>query len=151
MTKGRSGKLVASWSLEWNSSMVSVEFCREREKTHESMWKALAYNITYWKLSYIPAWSWTFWTWVIGSIWTGHSDRKHKNKDALLFQLTKQISSHIIRKAFWWKNDLKLLPCVDINHRGKSLWFLCLCAHGFWLSVSAKWLLHITLKTQICL
>lgn len=27
MTKGRSGKLVASWSLAWNSSMVSVEFC----------------------------------------------------------------------------------------------------------------------------
>lgn len=26
MTNGRSGKLVASWSLEWNSSMVSVEF-----------------------------------------------------------------------------------------------------------------------------
>lgn len=26
MTKGRRGKLVASWSLEWNSSMVSVEF-----------------------------------------------------------------------------------------------------------------------------
>lgn len=27
MTKGRSGKLVASWSLAWNSSMVRVEFC----------------------------------------------------------------------------------------------------------------------------
>jgi len=27
MTKGRSGKLVASCSLAWNSSMVSVEFC----------------------------------------------------------------------------------------------------------------------------
>ena len=26
MTNGRRGKLVASWSLEWNSSMVSVEF-----------------------------------------------------------------------------------------------------------------------------
>ncbi len=32
MTKGRSGKLVASCSLEWNSSMVRVEFCRERGK-----------------------------------------------------------------------------------------------------------------------
>lgn len=28
MTNGRKGKLVASCSLEWNSSMVSVEFCR---------------------------------------------------------------------------------------------------------------------------
>lgn len=27
MTKGRRGKLVASWSLAWNSSMVRVEFC----------------------------------------------------------------------------------------------------------------------------
>lgn len=56
MTKGRRGKLVASWSLEWNSSMVSVEFwSREsnREKTNESMWKTLPDNITYWKLSYI--------------------------------------------------------------------------------------------------
>lgn len=31
MTKGRSGKLVASCSLEWNSSMVSVEFCKGEE------------------------------------------------------------------------------------------------------------------------
>lgn len=30
MTNGRSGKLVASWSLEWNSSMVSVEFWGRR-------------------------------------------------------------------------------------------------------------------------
>lgn len=29
-TKGRSGKLVASWSLAWNSSMVSVAFCRRQ-------------------------------------------------------------------------------------------------------------------------
>ena len=56
MTKGRRGKLVASWSLEWNSSMVNVEFCRrererererekrgrKQEKTHESMWKTLS-------------------------------------------------------------------------------------------------------------
>lgn len=27
MTKGRSGKFVASCSLEWNSSIVKVEFC----------------------------------------------------------------------------------------------------------------------------
>lgn len=26
ITKGRKGKLVASWSREWNSSMVTVEF-----------------------------------------------------------------------------------------------------------------------------
>lgn len=32
MTKGRSGKFVASCSLEWNSSMVKVEFYREGEK-----------------------------------------------------------------------------------------------------------------------
>lgn len=32
MTKGRSGKLVASWSLEWNSSMVRVEFCQKPEE-----------------------------------------------------------------------------------------------------------------------
>lgn len=53
MTKGRRGKLVASCSLEWNSSMVSVEFW-SKEKTHECMWKELA-DITYWKLSYILA------------------------------------------------------------------------------------------------
>lgn len=53
MTKGRRGKLVASCSLEWNSSMVSVEFW-SKEKTHECMWKALA-DITYWTLSYILA------------------------------------------------------------------------------------------------
>jgi hypothetical protein len=29
MTKGLSGKLVASCSLEWNSSIVKVEFCGE--------------------------------------------------------------------------------------------------------------------------
>ena len=29
----------------------------DREKTHESMWKALSDNITYWKLGYILAWS----------------------------------------------------------------------------------------------
>lgn len=31
MTKGRSGKLVASCSLEWNSSIVKVEFCWEKK------------------------------------------------------------------------------------------------------------------------
>ena len=40
MTKGRRGKLVASCSLEWNSSMVNVEFWRreserERERGRE--------------------------------------------------------------------------------------------------------------------
>ena len=45
--------------------MVSVEFWKrgrgrwggDGEKTHESMWKALSDNITYWKLGYILAWS----------------------------------------------------------------------------------------------
>lgn len=53
MTKGRRGKLVASCSLEWNSSMVRVEFW-SKEKTHECMWKALS-DITYWKPSNILA------------------------------------------------------------------------------------------------
>lgn len=74
--------------------MVSVEFWRrerDREKTHESMWKALSDNITYWKLSYILAWSECF----------GFCNRKHmgqatvkratENKDSHLLQLTKQI------------------------------------------------------------
>lgn len=33
MTKGRKGKLVASCSREWNSSMVTVEFWGEDRKT----------------------------------------------------------------------------------------------------------------------
>lgn len=73
MTKGRRGKLVASCSLEWNSSMVRVEFWRrERHKkqTHESMWKALSDNITYWKLSYILAWTEHF----------GFCNRKHMGR-----------------------------------------------------------------------
>lgn len=53
ITKGRRGKLVASWSLEWNSSMVSVEFWSrgEEKNTHQRMWKALHDNITHWKLA----------------------------------------------------------------------------------------------------
>lgn len=93
MTKGRRGKLVASCSLEWNSSMVRVEFWRrERHKkqTHESMWKALSDNITYWKLSYILAWTEQF----------GFCNRKHmgrpqrkratENKGTHLLQSKKQ-------------------------------------------------------------
>lgn len=37
MTKGRRGKLVASWSLEWNSSMVSVEFWRRGKKGRKNI------------------------------------------------------------------------------------------------------------------
>lgn len=55
--------------------MVSVEFWRgererDREKTHESMWKALSDNITYWKLSYILARSECF----------GFCNRKHMGR-----------------------------------------------------------------------
>lgn len=80
--------------------MVSVEFwSREREKTHESMWKALSDNIAYWKLSYTLAWSECF----------GFCNRKHmgqatvkratENKDTHLHLITQMhMQDHIIKK-----------------------------------------------------
>lgn len=59
MTKGRSGKLVASCSLEWNSSIVKVEFCRERGK---KTWIHVE-NIMWWyyllEAKLYPAEDWT--------------------------------------------------------------------------------------------
>lgn len=48
MTKGRRGKLVASCSLEWNSSMVNVEFWK-KERTSECIWKTLCDNTAHWR------------------------------------------------------------------------------------------------------
>lgn len=55
---GGSWWLLGAWSgilrwLAWNSGGEG----KKGEKTYESMWKALSDNITYWKLSYILAWS----------------------------------------------------------------------------------------------
>lgn len=50
MTKGRSGKLVASCSLEWNSSIVKVEFCwKKKFCLGEKIMKTLSKRSSNWK------------------------------------------------------------------------------------------------------
>lgn len=44
ITNGLKGKFVASWSLEWNSSMVKVEFCQRPQRGGETDWTRQSCN-----------------------------------------------------------------------------------------------------------